>query len=1125
MGLVGQARGFFYARLRAESKIPLAVLVPDNDTLRRRTEGVRAFDPEAAVLSFPALTGNPFRGEAPHARILQERAQALSALASGERADVLFAAAPAWLEKITPPERFSAWVQALRTGLEIVPHELLRRLEAMGYVHADRVLEPGECSMRGGIVDLFPLMSAFPLRVEFFGDRIESLRSFDPATQRSQAPSQGAVLCPSSETVLDEGAVRRFTESTLARGMNPALAQSYASEMERGGRFPGIEFHASLLYAGPARLHAHLAASEMGDRFRLIVENPPACRAAAEAAVRRFGQMAENSEGAVLKAEDVYAAEDSFGETALEIWDLAKEGGEASPESGSFFLNARPAPKFSESGDMLVEYLRERLERGSLSTVMAAASTGRGRRLAETLAEKDVAAPWQERLRWDAPPRLAVWKAPVEEGFECGDWGLAVLGEADLFGEVRLAAPKAARARQAPGDFAEALRDFGEGDYVVHADHGVGRFAALRPVPVDGHPAECLELEFADGKIFLPVERVSAVERYAPRDAVPPPRLDRMGSAQWKKIRARVERSAEALAMELLDLYARRAARRGHAFAVPAPLEEEFAAAFPYDLTADQKKAVEDVRADMAAPRPMDRLLVGDVGFGKTEVAALAAYVAAAGGRQTALLAPTTVLAVQHFYTFQERFKGFPVNIACLSSLQSRKEQESVLEELAEGRVDVVIGTHRLLQPDVSFRGLGLLILDEEQRFGVRQKERLKAMREGVDVLTMSATPIPRTLHLAMNRLRDMSFIATPPPDRLAVHTIVLPFDEEVVRTALDRERRRGGQAYYVHNDIATLPWHEAFLKRLSPDLRVTTLHGRMTPRQEEKALLDFLEHRCDVLAATSIVENGLDVPRANTLIVTAAHMFGLSDLYQLRGRVGRSDLRAYAYLFVPPDTVLTAEARERLRAIQEFSFLGAGFHLAARDLEIRGAGSLLGKEQSGHIEAVGFGMYMRLLEEKIRTLRGEERGPRVEPSLRLGVDARFPPEYIPDMAGRFRLYRRLAETWEERPLAALREETEDVHGPLPEEGRRLFALASLRVLARAAQVEQIERRGASLFFAFHPSVPPEQGRLAAFLRANPRAGREASGKIRVDVPCGEDGKLKYDVLEVARKTLLALSG
>jgi transcription-repair coupling factor (superfamily II helicase) len=684
-----------------------------------------------------------------------------------------------------------------------------------------------------------------------------------------------------------------------------------------------------------------------------------------------------------------------------------------------------------------------------------------------------------------------ILRTQLASGVSLPDARLVLFGAQDFFDEADITARPAPR-KSKTAAFVSDFRDLTVGDYVVHVEHGIARYQGLREIEQDGVSLEFMILEFAEGaRLYVPLTRLDLIQKYRSTEAGPAPILNRLGSQQWAKTKARVRKAMADMADELLKLYAQRKAAQGHAFPSDNEFQREFEDAFDYNETDDQISAINDIKRDMESSLPMDRLLCGDVGYGKTEVAMRAAFKAVQDGRQVAVLTPTTVLSFQHFETFKNRFRQFPIKVEMISRFRTPKEQKLILEQVENGRVDILIGTHRLLSKDIQFHDLGLLVVDEEQRFGVRHKERLKQMRREIDVLAMSATPIPRTLHMSLVGLRDMSVIETPPRDRMAIQTVVAKFDEKLIRSAVEVELERGGQVYFVHNRVETIYEIAAKIQELVPAARVVVGHGQMNENELEKVMLSFMHHEHDVLVATTIIENGLDIPLANTIIINRADRHGLSELYQLRGRVGRSNRRAYSYLLIPPEQELTDVARRRLAALKEFSDLGAGFKIAALDLELRGAGNLLGGEQSGHIEAVGFEMYTSMLEEAVGRLKGEERVERPSVQLSLGIALRIDESYIAEENQRLRMYKRIAGVESDHALDEVRAELEDRYGPLPESVRHLLEAAGLRVECEKIGVAQVDRKRDQLHIRFTESAAVDPGRLMKLVAKNAKRGAQ----------------------------------
>jgi transcription-repair coupling factor (superfamily II helicase) len=944
-------------------------------------------------------------------------------------------------------------------------------------VREDPVSAPGQAAGRGGIVDVYPPDAADPVRLEFDGDTLESLRRFDPETQRTRAPLESFELLPLSDV---------FVTRTLAERLRTRLEQ----------RFEGHRDLPALL----ERLAHGLAGEELPDLLPLVpgAAVPPweHVPGAAVAVVEPDDVLAEADALLSRAREDRAARGDALAPEAdealvpLEALAARLRAAPAlelrgiDPEGRGLHLVARPTRRYM--GDLRA--LSADLAEGTGRSVIFLGNSGRADRLRDVLHERG--------LSIGAGERVEIRVGALSRGFELPEAGLRVLADGDVFPEEVHLHPRGLtrRARSFLSDF----RDLRVGDLVVHQDHGIGRFEKLETLEVGGLRREFMVVGYQGGdRLKVPVEAFDRVQKYAGGEDARPP-LDRLGSGRWERVKKRVKRAMRDMAAELLRLYAERKARPGHAFAGESPWQHEFEEAFEYEETPDQAAAIAQVAADMSAPSPMDRLICGDVGYGKTEVAMRAAMRAVLDGKQVALLAPTTVLALQHWHTFRKRFAPFPVRVEMVSRFRSPREVAQVLRELSAGTVDVLIGTHRLLSKDVVFRDLGLLVVDEEQRFGVAAKERLKKLRVNVDCLTLSATPIPRTLQMGLAGIRDMSVIETAPRDRLAIQTSIVKFSRDVIAAAVRQELARDGQVYVVHHRVDSIYSLASMIQGLVPEARVGVAHGQMPEAELEKAMEGFVEGRSDVLVATTLIENGLDIPRANTLIVNRADRYGLAQLYQLRGRVGRSDRRAYAYLLVPPDTVLSELARRRLAAIREFSELGAGFRIAALDLELRGAGNLLGGEQSGHVEAVGLDLYVKLLQQTILELKGEapREGPRVTLNLRL--DLRVPEAYVPDIHQRMALYKRVSQAQDDAELDALEEEIRDRYGPLVTEVRTLLRYARRRLEAESLGVRQVDLAAGAIHLSFlaDTALPPQA--VVDLVRAVPGARLDPRGVLRV---------------------------
>jgi transcription-repair coupling factor (superfamily II helicase) len=1028
-GLTPPAKALFAAV--AASRGPVVIVAPTDADVELLTADVRFFvaayeglsddEVERSVLPFPSHEVDPYRGMAPHFDIASARARALHALTTGA-ARVIVASAASLLPRLATPQRLETAALVVSPGFDIAPSDLADLLVSAGYTRQDPVDESGEFCVRGGVVDFYPAGAERPIRLEFVGDTIESIRAYDPSTQRSTGAVDQAAIVPLTELPGDPDDADRsatFFDYLMLAG-RPTVFVSEPDEAKAHGRKTRDQILASY-----------------------------------DDALAR-GQRVAQPDGLIVDWEDVEARLDAG--TALETLALGEEGTVR-------HIASQPSREYGGRLQDWVADIKQGRERGD-TLVFVAHTQGRAERTIELLADYSVFAVPMERAEDAHTASVLVGVGRLTRGFRLPDAGLQLWTETDVFEEERQVHE---RRKSATRTFLSDFRDLKVGDLVVHVDHGIGVFVGLKRIDVGLEPQEFMELRYSgEDKLFVPVERLDLVQRYTGSAR---PSLDRLGGTTWEKAKTRVKKAMRDMAEELLKLYAARKAVPGHAFSADSHWQQEFEDAFEWDLTTDQRNAIADIKRDMESPTSMDRLLCGDVGYGKTEVAMRAAFKAVMDGKQVAFLAPTTILAFQHQKTLRDRFAGFPVKIETISRFRSKAEQKQVIEDAAAGKLEIVVGTHRLLSKDVQFRDLGLLVVDEEQRFGVAHKERIKQMRKRVDVLTMTATPIPRTLNMSLAGIRDMSVIETPPKDRLSIQTNVLKFDPAVIQRAIRTELERGGQVYFVHNRVESIFSMGSLINRLVPEARLAVGHGQMSEDELERVMVDFVAHKYDVLLATTIIENGLDIPNANTIIINRSDRYGLSQLYQLRGRVGRSDRRAYAYLLIPPEDSLTPVAKKRLAAIREFSDLGSGFRVAALDLEIRGAGNLLGGEQSGHIEAVGFDMYMKLLEQTIKELKGEELEDEVRANVNLRVDLRIDDAYIPDMNQRLTVYRRMAAVRTAPELDRLMDEVRDRYGPPPASVLNLAEYASIRLLADKIGLESLDREGQLVVLKFRPDA------------------------------------------------------
>ena len=1111
-GLTSSARALYIPLFARAANAPVVVVVPDNkaaDTLQvalRAGCDLTGAIPPNRVLKLPAHDVLPFENLSPHPEIQEQRAATLWKMATGG-ASVVIAPVEAAAMKLFPRHFYGGLAQVLRRGDEVDVDTLLAHLAGVGYTPMDIVEMPGQYTRRGGIVDIYSPEADRPVRFEFFGDEIETIRKFDPETQRSSSPLDEALLLPLTETPVTERLLAtvhtRLSGTRIEAGDDPALV---AEAVSAGGVsvFPGWEF-----FAGVAEANATLL--DLMPRSLLFVEEPAMIQNQIDRWWSKVAQRHERASiGSLIRPEDIYlrpevlAAQLSL-HPGIDIDQLgAVDVLEEDTTLGEIVFQSRPTLRFHGSIPAFLEQLRSLMQQET-RMLLVAPNQGEVERLAGLLREYELPYRLGSRVQhagseniYDESSYLAgnyrtpiLVRSTLSVGVSLPEANLILFGANDFSDEADVTARPAPR-KSKTGAFVSDFRDLTIGDYVVHVEHGIARYMGLKEIEQDGVSIEFMILEFAEqARLYVPLTRLDLIQKYRSTDAGPAPVLNRLGSQQWAKTKARVRKAMRDMADELLKLYAQRKAAQGHAFPPDNEFQREFEDAFDYNETDDQISAINDIKRDMESTMPMDRLLCGDVGYGKTEVAMRAAFKAVQEGKQVAVLTPTTILSFQHFETFKERFKQFPISIDMISRFRTAKEQKDILERVEAGRVDILIGTHRLLSKDIKFHDLGLLVVDEEQRFGVRHKERLKQMRREVDVLAMSATPIPRTLHMSLVGLRDMSVIETPPKDRMAIQTVVAKFDEKLIRSAVEVELERGGQIYFVHNRVETIYELAAKIQELVPAARITVGHGQMSEGELEKVMLGFVRHEHDVLVATTIIENGLDIPLANTIIINRADRHGLSELYQLRGRVGRSNRRAYAYLLIPPEQELTEVARRRLAALKEFSDLGAGFKIAALDLELRGAGNMLGGEQSGHIEAVGFELYTSMLEEAVAKLKGEEHVEVPATQLSLGIGLRIDESYIAEENQRLRMYKLIAGIQSETALDDVRAELEDRYGPVPESLRHLLDAARLRLECERIGVAQIDRKRDQLHIRFTENAGIDPGRLMKLVAKNAKRGAQ----------------------------------
>ena len=1032
----------------------------------------------APVLAFPDWETLPYDIFSPHQDIVSQRIEALYRLPRLTRG-VLVVPVTTLMQRLAPRDWLEGNCLIVDRGQRLVRDELCDRLEAAGYRRVPQVMEHGEYTLRGALLDVFPMGSETPFRLDFLDDEIDSIRAFDPETQRSTDRVDNIRLLPGREFPMHESAIREFrTRYRVAIEGDPGRSLVYR-EVSAGNAFPGIEYYLPLFFDRLDSLFDYLpentlciTTGEIGDAMREFERETAA----------RHESHRHDRERPILPPEALFlpAADVETRIGAYPLLELSALPHAAGPATDIEFESALLPPlRLDPRAQAPARALASFIDTLAGRVLFTADSPGRREALLDTLRplgmQPRVVEGWHAFLATDAP--LAITVAPLDEGFWLQETHIAVVPETALLGE-RVRQERRRRPTRDADAVVRNLTDLVPGAPVVHEEHGVGRYLGLTMLDVADSRGEFLAIEYADGaKLYVPVASLHLVSRYTGADPEHAP-LHRLGGDQWARIRRRAAEKARDVAAELLDIHARRAARTGHRFRLKPEEYAAFANAFPFEETPDQAKAIAAVIHDMTSGQPMDRVVCGDVGFGKTEVAMRAAFIAALDGTQVAVLVPTTLLAQQHFENFRDRFADWPVRIEMLSRFRTKKEQATALAGLAEGRVDIVIGTHKLLAPEVKFANLGLVIIDEEHRFGVVHKERLKKLRAEVDLLTLTATPIPRTLNMALSGLRDLSIIATPPVARLAVKTFIAQWDDETIREACLRELRRGGQVYFLHNEVETIEKTAERIRKLVPQAQVAVAHGQMRERDLERVMLDFYHRRTNILVCSTIIESGIDVPTANTIIINRADKLGLAQLHQLRGRVGRSHHRAYAWLITPPPGAMTADAVKRLEAISSHDELGVGFTLASHDLEIRGAGELLGEEQSGQIQEIGFTLYNELLERAVKALKSGQ-VPDLDAPLAhatevdLGFPALLPDDYVPDVHTRLILYKRIAACPDEAALRDMKVELIDRFGLLPPQAENLIETARLRLKLEPLGVRKLEvgPQGGRVLFHPHPAI------------------------------------------------------
>jgi len=1073
-GLTAEAKPYFYSFLLSQVKRPLVIIGPTHRSLDELKDQIdnflRLFSWSRETLTFPALSSDPYLEVEAPLEAVACRMKVLHSLLVGHN-PLILTNLPGLLKPVPAPAELEESFLKLETGSTIEREAVLQKLEEFGYVKEDLVASAGEFAFRGGIVDIYSVWSDKPFRLEFSENRIASVREFDASTQRSVRRVDSIVIPSLREFPGKKDFLQAFCRAARPLSSRNADLRKKMELLEEGEIFPSFSYLALLLQEHFVPLKHYL------QNPLFIIEDEETVEKEWLDRLEDWNKSSEEQGQAgsfTLRPDEIF--DDKFYQ---EIKNQALLVGELTDKEDRprFEFGFQPVPRFENRLPFFLQYLKKRQEERDLCYIFIP-NPGKRERLASILRENEISVHLVSGIT--EKPRgeeINLVDGNLDRGFSYPRQKVFVFAEQDIFTEEKVLVSRVPRKL-----FFSQFQDLKQGDYVVHTEYGIGQFNGLQKIDVDGGPHDFIEIIYRDGdRLLVPVEDLNLVQKFSSSSNLPP-QLDKLGTQTWARTKARVKKAVEEIAQELLELYARRKTVQGLAFSPEGQWEKEFEKMFAYEETEDQLRAVEEIEKDMESPQPMDRLLCGDVGYGKTEVAMRAAFKAAMDGKQVAVLCPTTILATQHLHTFRQRMMLFPVRIEALTRLQKKNEQKKILEELKKGFVDIIIGTHRLLSSDVQFHDLGLLIIDEEQRFGVGHKEKIKQLKANIDVLTLTATPIPRTLNLALSGLRDISLIETPPRDRLAVHTVVSPFNSRLIAQAIKQELERGGQVYYIHNRIEDIDRIAKYIEKLVPQAKVITVHGQMRGPELEKRMIDFIRGQYNVLVSTTIIENGIDIPLVNTLIVDRADLYGLAQLYQLRGRVGRSSRQAYAYFLVPPLIELTAQAKERLKALKEFSELGSGFRLAARDLEIRGAGNILGHRQHGFMEAVGYEYFLQLLEKAIRELKGEKIE-EVKCQINLKVDFRIPENYLPQVNLRLNLYKRLSSLEQPEEAGHLRQEVIDRFGPLPRGVENLFYYAQIKYYAQKARLKSIDRHGSRLLIKFPPEVNFVWNKMQVLLR------------------------------------------
>ncbi len=1115
MGLSGSDKAFLISKIYHQLRFPILVVTPSIKEAQRFLEDLRFFDhsADAALVLFPPYNILPFKFLSYHSETAAQRICALYNIIESKTPPIVVTSVDALLQRVIPKQEIIDYAELIVADEEIERNGFIEKLVAGGYQHASIVEEPGDYCVRGGIVDIYGPLYADPIRIEFFGDTVESIRFFSAASQRTIKPIAEAVVLPAREMVLNKALLLQIINRIRARAAELEIPVTEIRKIidliENGQGFPGIESLIPLIYPELDNVFDYLPKNTLivssgdGDLARAADESEERIAKNFEASCQgkklcvdpsqlylswpQVEAMISQKKPLAFKQLEVQRGVEPNRSDAMQIRTVVETNADLSLQ----LTNYQDKENLLKP---LADWIDEK-RRAGLATFIVCRTKTQAERLKSLLTPYGFQFKLTESFS-DAKIEantLCLCLGQISSGFVWAAESLAIITEAEIFG-LRPRRRKPSRPR--PSSELLDLQDLKKDDLIVHVELGIGRYDGLRKLKVDGFTNDFLVLLYKDGdKLYLPVDRMSIVQKYMGVDGIEPV-IDKMGGTSWKRVKARVKRSAEKIAGGLLKLYAKRKFDKGYSFGSVDSYFQDFEAGFEYEETPDQIKAIENVLEDMYQKTPMERLICGDVGYGKTEVALRASFLAVNNNKQVAILVPTTILAEQHYATFSKRYERYPINIACLSRFRSVRKQKEIIADLEAGRLDIVIGTHRLLQKDIAFKDLGLLILDEEQRFGVKHKEKLKNLKHNVDVLTLTATPIPRTLHMSLVGIRDISIISTPPEFRQAIITYICEFDGALISEAIQKELSRQGQIFFVHNNIQSITKIARKLQHLVPEVRLDIAHGRMAENDLEQVMYRFLNKEFDMLVCTTIIESGLDIPAANTIIVNRADRFGLAQIYQLRGRVGRADEQAYAYLIIPNESLLTKDAQKRLKVLMEHSDLGSGFQIAMNDLKIRGGGTILGASQSGHIAAVGYDMFLKLMEDAMAELKGEAPLESLEPEINVRMSAFISESYIPDIDQRLAAYRRLAKMTELKEIDDFKTELIDRYGELPKEASNLLFKIVLKILSRKTGVSRLDLTGQQLLLHFSDVHIKNTERLVDMILSAPERYKLTKGHV-----------------------------